>query len=53
MKESMSSDNGKYETESAVVLKNVTHEAKRRPDLLASLIMTWLDEDSQGHKKHK
>ncbi|MCL1940360.1 MAG: hypothetical protein FWG09_00350 [Synergistaceae bacterium] len=53
MKEGMSSGNAKYETESAVILKNVTHEAKRRPDLLAALIMTWIDEDSQEHKKHK
>ena len=51
MKEDISNDKGKYEKESAVILKNVTHEAKRRPDLLASLIITWLDEDTNERKK--
>ena len=53
IKEGISGGNGKCETESAVILKNVTHEAKRRPDLLAALIMTWLDEDANERKKYK
>ena len=35
---------------SAAILKNVSNEAKKRPDLLAALIRTWLDEDT-GTKK--
>ena len=53
MKEDIGNDkeNYKHKSESAAILKNVTNEAKRRPDLLAALIMTWLDEDAKVNKK--
>ncbi|MCL2767641.1 MAG: transglutaminase family protein [Synergistaceae bacterium] len=43
-------NNENSKIESAAVLKNVSNEAKRRPDLLASLIMSWLDEDMKAKK---
>jgi len=49
-KEDIGNDREKHRIESAAVLKNITNEAKRRPDLLAALIMSWLDEDKKTKK---
>ena len=48
IKEDISNDKEKYKIESTAILKNVSNEAKRRPDLLAALIMSWLDEDTKA-----
>ena len=51
IKEDISNDKEKNNIQSAAILKNVSNEAQRRPDLLAALIMTWLDEDTETKKK--
>ena len=51
IKEDIGNDKIKHGSESAAILGNVVHEAKRRPDLLAALIMTWLDDDMEIKSK--
>ena len=50
MKEDISDDKEKCRRESSAILKNISGEAQRRPDLLAALIMSWLDEEPEGPK---
>ena len=45
--DNISNNKEKYNIESVAVLKSIGNEAQRRPDLLAALIMTWLDEDAK------
>ena len=45
IKEDIFNDKEKNKVESDAIYRNVSNEAKRRPDLLAALIMSWLDED--------
>jgi len=47
IKEDNSDENEKNRIEAAAILKNIINEAKRRPDLLAALIVSWLDEDTE------
>jgi len=53
IKEDISIDKENHKIESAAILKKVSNEAKRRPELLADLIMSWLDEEDSKVKGKK